>query len=114
MEVRYKAPKGGKSLLAKVAAKSSSASCRGRGGGATKIGTAGGVYALHGGGGGDLGAGGVGGVAAGGGGGREGGGVLKTGGPRPRAVMKGRGGARLEGGEREGGCCFCFFSAAFV
>lgn len=36
MDVKYKAPKGGKSLLAKVAAKSGSASSRGRGGGSTK------------------------------------------------------------------------------
>lgn len=89
MEVKFKAPKGGKSLLAKVAAKSSSASGRGR-----KVG----VYALHGSGGGsDLG-GGAAGVGGGGGGGREGGAVS-----RPRAVGKGRGVARLEGGEREGG-----------
>ncbi|CAM9835653.1 unnamed protein product, partial [Ectocarpus sp. 8 AP-2014] len=38
MDVKYKAPKGGKSLLAKVAAKSGSASSRGRGGGSTKAG----------------------------------------------------------------------------
>lgn len=36
MDVKYKAPKGGKSLLAKVAAKSGSTSSRGRGGGSTK------------------------------------------------------------------------------
>eukprot|EP00903_Cladosiphon_okamuranus_P013239 g12344.t1 len=84
MEVKYKAPKGGKSLLAKVAAKSSFASGRARGGGAPKSGG----YGFHGGGN-DLSDG-----------GREGGSAMKDL-SRPRAVGKGRGGARLEGGERE-------------
>lgn len=96
MEVKYKFPKGGRSLLAKVAAKSSSASGRGRGGGLTK---GGGGYGLYGGGGSDVGGGATdyGDVAGG-----DGGTVMK-GLSRPRAVGKGRGGARLESGEREGG-----------
>lgn len=111
MEVKYKAPKGGKSLLAKVAAKSgSSSSGRRRGGGSSKA--AGGVPSssssnsspavstLQGN---DGGAGGGGGV----GGGREDGAAKVT--PlsaRTKALGKGRGGSRLEGGEKEGGSAF--------
>ncbi len=107
MEVKYKAPKGGKSLLAKVAAKSSSSSSgRGRGGGGAGKAAAGGGagggggsssrYSVHGGGGGGGGAG-----AGGGDGGAP------KGSARPRAAGKARGGGRLEGGEREGGSVLC-------
>eukprot|EP00903_Cladosiphon_okamuranus_P018737 g17246.t2 len=94
MEVEHKAPKGGKALLAKVAANSSSSSSgRGRGGGGTALTRAG-----YGDGGGSLSSFSMRGGDIGG----DGAGAASKASARVTATGTGRGGARLEGAEKEG------------